>query len=1550
MQVATGSGDGTARIWDLGSGAQQGIFSGHAGRVLAVAITPDGRRVVTGGDDATVRIWDLGSGAQQGIFSGHAGRVLAVAITPDGRRVVTGGDDATIRIWDLGSGAQQGIVSGHAGRVLALAITPDGRRVVTGGDDATIRIWDLGSGAQQGIVSGRTGRVLALAITPDGRRVVTGGDDATIRVWDLGSGDELPSLIGNIGWVLALAVTPDGTEVVAGGSDGTAGIWRLDTRTNRARLRGHVGFVLGIAVTPDDEEVITVGGGSSARIWNLRSGEARTSLTGHPNWAWTVAVTPDGKEIVTGSLDGVRIWNRRLGTLRSSLTGHSGWVRSVAVTPDGEDLITGGGDGTARIWDITSGAERARLVAGHGDPVWAVAVTPDGEEVITGGGDGVARVWGRRSATQRLSLRGHDGLVLSVAVTPDGEEVITGGFDGTTRIWDRATGEERLRFFDANPVWAVAVTPDGAEVVTCGGNNARIRNRATGEERVILTGHTGPIWAVAIAPNGREIITGGADSTIRVWGRDDGQQVRGSTQSVLEEIVRPLAPEAIVRERIAAAGANRRLDLTGLEIADLPPEIGKLSGTLRHLSLAGNRLTALAPEIGRLSQLQSLWLDSNQLTALLPEIGRLSQLQSLSLDSNQLAALPPEIGGLSQLQELTLRYNRLTVLLPEIGQLSQLQVLRLDCNELKDLPPEIGRLSQLQSLSLDSNQLTALPPEIGQLTALQSLDLTGNQLTVLPAEIAQLSALQKLNVGGNPLGEEVLAAARSGVAELRAFLARVAEEGEALYEAKLILVGEGNVGKSSLLATLRGEPWLEDRDSTHGIEIKELGLRLPTTDVDMVLNGWDFGGQPVYRSTHQLFFSAPALYLVVWYPREGVELNFVDYWIRLIRHRAGHGVRVVVVATHRADRRLARLDEAALRSVHDGIIVGFHHVDSKTGEGIDELTETIRAEAAALPGMGRPYPKSWRDARRALKDVAFPSDMAPDARMAQGGAPSIPGRTPTPYLSYLEFEDVVAGAGLDKSSAASFARNSHELGHLVHYGEDPGLADLVVLRPDWLSRAISQVLEDRATADAKGLVRHEHLAQLWSSPGHPDGQAYPPGVHPMLLRLMERFDISYRVALPATDGSEGSEISLVSQLVPSSPVGLDESWVPEVPAGRIELTQVLEVADDQGRPATAEGLVYQLIVRLHRYSLGRADYRRAVHWAAGMVLDDRFNGAALLKVEGNRLEVRVRAAYPSNFMQQLTEEVRWLLKNYWKGVDGRRKVPCPRGCSGLFDLEHLLESKEKQRPEHPCPVCNEWQNIDALLLGFVRPAAPSVEQVDGLRREIRVLSANVTQGFDKVSGDVASVLSRADEQFRALLRTQDDEAENGPRLFTLHPADVSWRKPGWTTQRFVLTLFCEHSGLPVHVLDGNPTAGVYELEMPRAWVVKAAPVAKLVAGVLSVALPGINALGEIELGDATWTKIKSQVDAAEKSLGSLVGEVAGDLAYDVRQGGRMAGLDPAPALRSPGGVLRELHATLTVRDPSFGGLEKVRDNRRQALWVHARFRELYNPRPPVVGG
>jgi Leucine-rich repeat (LRR) protein len=155
------------------------------------------------------------------------------------------------------------------------------------------------------------------------------------------------------------------------------------------------------------------------------------------------------------------------------------------------------------------------------------------------------------------------------------------------------------------------------------------------------------------------------------------------------------------------------------------------------LDLSGVGLTYLPPEIGQLSQLQTLDLRENQLTALLAEIGQLSQLQELDLSRNQLTALPTEMGQLSQLKGLYLNQNQLTGLPAEIGQLSQLQKLDLSQNQLTSLPAEIGQLSKLQTLSLNQNQLTALPAEIGQLPDLQRLELVENPLKDIAEKIRQ---------------------------------------------------------------------------------------------------------------------------------------------------------------------------------------------------------------------------------------------------------------------------------------------------------------------------------------------------------------------------------------------------------------------------------------------------------------------------------------------------------------------------------------------------------------------------------------------------------------------------------------------------------------------------------------------------------------------------------------------------------------------------------------------------------------------------------------------
>jgi WD40 repeat protein len=105
--VITGSGDRTARVWDLATGTPVGDpFTGHSDWVTAVAVAElEGRPVViTGSGDCTARVWDLATGTPVGDpFTGHSDAVTAVAVAElEGRPVViTGSGDRTARVWDL---------------------------------------------------------------------------------------------------------------------------------------------------------------------------------------------------------------------------------------------------------------------------------------------------------------------------------------------------------------------------------------------------------------------------------------------------------------------------------------------------------------------------------------------------------------------------------------------------------------------------------------------------------------------------------------------------------------------------------------------------------------------------------------------------------------------------------------------------------------------------------------------------------------------------------------------------------------------------------------------------------------------------------------------------------------------------------------------------------------------------------------------------------------------------------------------------------------------------------------------------------------------------------------------------------------------------------------------------------------------------------------------------------------------------------------------------------------------------------------------------------
>ncbi|MEJ7630940.1 MAG: hypothetical protein WKF28_00410 [Rubrobacteraceae bacterium] len=100
----------------------------------------------------------------------------------------------------------------------------------------------------------------------------------------------------------------------------------------------------------------------------------------------------------------------------------------------------------------------------------------------------------------------------------------------------------------------------------------------------------------------------------------------------------------------------------------------------------------------------------------------------------------------------------------------------------------------------------------------------------------------------------------------------------------MLVVGEGGVGKTSMLSALRSEQFNSSESTTHGIAIHPIELAHPEEpNTTMQLNAWDFGGQEIYHATHQFFITNRSLFLLVWNARHGFEQGKLYYWLDTIQ-------------------------------------------------------------------------------------------------------------------------------------------------------------------------------------------------------------------------------------------------------------------------------------------------------------------------------------------------------------------------------------------------------------------------------------------------------------------------------------------------------------------------------------------------------------------------------------------------------------------------------------------------------------------------------------------
>ena len=705
------------------------------------------------------------------------------------------------------------------------------------------------------------------------------------------------------------------------------------------------------------------------------------------------------------------------------------------------------------------------------------------------------------------------------------------------------------------------------------------------------------------------------------------------------------------------------LNLSYNQFTNLPPEIDKLT-KLTELNLSENQLTNLPPEIGKLTKLTELNLSENQFTNLPPEIDKLTALTGLNLFDNQFTNLPPEIGKLTALTTLSIHNNQLTNLPPEIGELTAVTTLSLSKNQLSSLPPEIGKLTALTALYLFRNQLPGLPPEIGKLTKLTELNLSDNQLTSLPPEIGELTSLAALYLHGNPglnLPPEILGPTRADIAKkkirpaspkaiLDYYFARQTQGTRCLNEVKLLLVGRGEAGKTSLSRALRQEAFQRDQGETPGIEIEPWTLHCPEGE-PVKVHLWDFAGQEITHETHRFFLTERSLYVVVLDGRGGQQMEEAEYWLshaeRYGSRREGDKVErspVIVVLNKWCSPGPYDVEKRRLQREYPNIRA-FVETDCKENNyGIEKLRQTICAVLDQMPAVRQAWPQSYFKVRQRLDALAQPQNANQRRH----------------FLNWEDYRQVCAECGVsDQGQQTSLAENLNALGVALYYGDDERLRDTRVLNPNWAANGLY------------GLVRGVHRKPFKDKPGQLWQGEFPSvltegmrnmneergatiddypverdgvRVHDFLLELMQDRELGF-----LADEYEGQPLYLLPGLLT-----LDE---PE--PGEYDIAAHMESAEVRFRylyELLPAGVMSRFIVRTHPLS---DDLFR---WQRGVVLGWG-NARALVMAERRRnprVDVFIRGGSAGE-RQELAGVVRANMEDIHNGL--------PEGLRGREELD-----------------------------------------------------------------------------------------------------------------------------------------------------------------------------------------------------------------------------------------------------------------------------------------
>ncbi len=336
--------------------------------------------------------------------------------------------------------------------------------------------------------------------------------------------------------------------------------------------------------------------------------------------------------------------------------------------------------------------------------------------------------------------------------------------------------------------------------------------------------------------------------------------------------------------------------------------------------------------------------------------------------------------------------------------------------------------------------------------------------------------------------------AEKGIEAIRNYFRKIQAEGyDTIYEAKLIIVGEGYSGKTSLMNKILDPNYLvpQPEKATHGINIKIFCFPF-NNEQEFRVNMWDFGGQAIYHKTHQFFLTKRSLYALVADSRK--EHEYLDYWLHIVGLLSDNSP-MLIIKNEKDNCSVDIKNESQIKGTFHQMVQEILTTDLANNRNLEQIIEAIKYHIKKLPHVGIKIPKSWGKVRKAIE--AYNRD----------------------YISKEEYFKICDRCQFTQQTLFDESNNNkdgrlilsqffHDLGIILHFQDDKAspLYDTVILNPEWGTQAVYELLkrQNNPIKEKLGKFNFDDLETIWSDSRYQ-------GKHRELLELMKRFKLCYQL-------------------------------------------------------------------------------------------------------------------------------------------------------------------------------------------------------------------------------------------------------------------------------------------------------------------------------------------------------------------------------------------------------------------------------------------------------